>query len=58
MFLTRGRLHKQKEKEVLKKQFAQLLDDYIYKREEMGWTTSGLKKEELINRIKQSLKNL
>ena len=51
-------MSKQKEKEVLKKQFAQLLDDYIYKREEMGWATSGLKKEELVNRIKQSLKNL
>lgn len=51
-------LSKQKEKEVLKEQFTQLLDDYIYKREEMGWTTSGLKKEELVNRIKQSLKNL
>ena len=51
-------LSKQKEKEVLKEQFTQLLNDYIYKREEMGWTTSVLKKQELVNRIKQSLKNL
>ena len=51
-------MSKQKEKQVLKEQFIQLLDNYIYKREEMGWTTSGLKKEELVNRIKQSLKNL
>lgn len=51
-------ISKQKDKEVLKEQFTQFLDDYIYKREEMGWTTSGLKKEELVNRIKQSLKNL
>lgn len=51
-------ISKQKDKEELKEQFTQFLDDYIYKREEMGWATSGLKKEELVNRIKQSLKNL
>ncbi|MBA5793519.1 hypothetical protein H1R17_09545 [Flavobacterium sp. xlx-214] len=49
---------KQKEKEVLKEQFAQLLDYYINQREEMGWTTLGVKKEELIAHVRQSLKNL
>ncbi|EFK57528.1 BfmA/BtgA family mobilization protein [Sphingobacterium spiritivorum] len=49
---------KQKEKEILKEQFAQLLDYYIKEREEMGWTTSGIKKEELIAHVRQSLKNL
>lgn len=49
---------KQKEKEILKEQFSQLLDYYINQREEMGWTTSSVKKEELIVHVKQSLKNL
>jgi len=52
------RISKQKEKEILKEQFRQLLDYYINQRKKMGWTTSGLKKEELITHIKQSLKNL
>jgi hypothetical protein len=51
-------LSKQKEKELLKEQFSQLLDYYIAQREEMGWTTAGTKKEELIAHVKQSLKNL
>lgn len=51
-------ISKQKEKELLKEQFGQLLDYYISHREEMGWTTSSVKKEELIALIKQSLKNL
>jgi len=51
-------ISKQKEKEILKDQFSQLLDYYINQREEMGWTTSGVKKEELIVHVKQSLKNL
>ncbi|PJR03120.1 BfmA/BtgA family mobilization protein [Avrilella dinanensis] len=51
-------ISKQKEKEILKEQFSQLLDYYINQREEMGWTTSGTKKEELIAHVKQSLKNL
>lgn len=51
-------LSKQKEKEVLKEQFSQLLDYYINQREEMGWTTAGTKKEELIAHVRQSLKNL
>jgi len=49
---------KQQEKERLKQQFSLLLDHYINQREEMGWTTSGVKKEELIAHVKQSLKNL
>lgn len=48
----------QKGKELLKEQFGQLLDFYISQREEMGWTTSNVKKEELTAHIKQSLKNL
>ena len=51
-------ISKQKEKEIMKEQFSQLLDYYINQREEMGWTTSSGKKEELIVHIKQSLKNL
>ena len=51
-------ISKQKEKEILKEQFNQLLDYYINQREEMGWTTSSGKKEELISHVKQSLKNL
>lgn len=51
-------LSKQKEKELLKEQFSQLLDYYIAQREEMGWTTAGTKKEELIAHVRQSLKNL
>lgn len=51
-------ISKQKEKELLKEQFGRLLDYYINQREEMGWTTSSVKKEELIAHIKQSLKNL
>lgn len=51
-------ISKQKEKELLKEQFGQLLDYYISQREERGWTTSSVKKEELTSHIKQSLKNL
>ncbi|GIQ61286.1 hypothetical protein Flavo103_44210 [Flavobacterium collinsii] len=51
-------ISKQKEKELLKEQFSQLLDYYINQREEMGWTTAGTKKEELITHVRQSLKNL
>jgi len=51
-------ISKQKEKELLKEQFGRLLDYYITQREDMGWTTSGIKKEELIAHVKQSLKNL
>jgi len=51
-------ISKQKEKEILKEQFSQLLDYYIVQREEMGWTTSNVKKEELTAHIKQVLKNL
>jgi len=46
------------EKEVLKGEFLKLLEYYISQREEMGWTTSSAKKEELISHIKTSIKNL
>lgn len=51
-------ISKQKEKELLKEQFSQLLDYYITQREEMGWTKSVVKKEELIAHIKHSIKSL
>lgn len=51
-------ISKQKEKELLKEQFSQLLGYYIAQREEMGWTKSVVKKEELIAHIKQSIKSL
>lgn len=54
----KGKIFFKVEKEVLKEQFAQLLDDYIHKREEIGWTSSNLKKEKLIAFIRQSIKNL
>ena len=49
---------KEKEKELLKEQFSQLLDYYIAEREEMGWSTAGTKKEELMTHVKNSLKSL
>lgn len=51
-------ISKQKEKELLKEQFSQLLDYYIAEREEMGWGRAGTKKEELMRRVKNSLKSL
>lgn len=51
-------LSKQKEKELLKQQFSELLEYYIAQREEMGWATSNVKKEELTEHIRKSLKNL
>ncbi len=49
---------KQQEKEHLKNEFSKLLDHYITQREEMGWTTSTVKKEEIVTHIKEMLKNL
>lgn len=49
---------KQQEKEYLKKEFSRLLDYYITQREEMGWTTSTVKKETLVSHVKQMLHNL
>ena len=46
------------EKETLKNEILKLLEYYISQREEMGWTTSSAKKEELISHIKTSIKNL
>ncbi|KMQ64575.1 hypothetical protein ACM46_09970 [Chryseobacterium angstadtii] len=51
-------LSKQKEKDVLKQQFSEVLEYYIAQREEMGWTTTAVKKEELMTHVRQSLKNL
>ncbi|SHM59012.1 BfmA/BtgA family mobilization protein [Chryseobacterium polytrichastri] len=51
-------LSKQKEKDLLKQQFSELLEYYIAQREEMGWTTTNVKKEELTAHIRKSLKNL
>lgn len=51
-------MSKQKEKDLLKERFSELLEYYIATREEMGWTTSNIKKEELIAHIRKSLKNL
>lgn len=48
----------QTEKDAIKKEFLKLLEYYISQREEMGWTTSSAKKEELISHIKTSIKNL
>lgn len=51
-------ISKQKEKEMLKEQFNQLLDYYISQREEMGWSKAGVKKEELMERVKKALAKL
>lgn len=48
----------QKGKGQLKKEFSELLEYYIAKREEMGWQTTAVKKEELMAHVRQSLKNL
>ncbi|WP_430613148.1 BfmA/BtgA family mobilization protein [Flavobacterium sp. JP2137] len=47
-----------KKKEQLKLQFSILLEHYIKEREEIGWTSANIKKEELINYVRQSLKNI
>lgn len=49
---------KQEERQNLKKRFAEILEYYITQREEMGWTTSGIKKDELITHVRKSLQNL
>jgi hypothetical protein len=51
-------ISKQKEKELLKEQFRQLFDYYIAQREEMGLSTAGTKKEELMMHAKKSLESL
>lgn len=51
-------LSKQKEKDILKQQFSELLEYYIAQREEMGWATTTVKKEELTAHVRKSLKNL
>jgi hypothetical protein len=46
------------DKDALKQRFSELLEYYISQREEMGWTTAAVKKDELIAHVRQSLKNL
>jgi hypothetical protein len=46
------------EKETLKQRFIELLEYYINQREEMGWTTSATKKEELVTHVRKMLKQL
>lgn len=48
----------QKQKEELKKQFSELLEYYIHSREEMGWTTANVKKEQLVEHVRRSLNNM
>lgn len=49
---------RQAEKETLKQRFSELLEYYIAQREEMGWTTTAAKKEELMTHVRRTLKNL
>lgn len=49
---------RQLDKETLKEYFSEVLEFYITQREEMGWTTSGTKKEELIAHVRKLVKNL
>lgn len=51
-------ISKQEEKRILKEKFSEILEYYIHQREEMGWTTTAVKKEELINDVLKSLQNL
>lgn len=51
-------LSQQEEKKILKERFSEILEYYIHQREEMGWTTTAVKKEELINHVRKSLSNL
>lgn len=49
---------RQAEKDLLKQQFSEILEYYIAQREEMGWSTTAQKKEELAAHVRKSLKNL
>ncbi|MBS0027255.1 BfmA/BtgA family mobilization protein [Chitinophaga sp. 22321] len=49
---------RQAEKDTLKQCFSELLEYYIVQREEMSWTTTTQKKDELAAHIRKSLKNL
>lgn len=51
-------ISKQEEMKILKERFSEILEYYITQREEMGWTTTAIKKEELINHVRKSLQNL
>lgn len=46
------------EKKKLKESFSEILEYYITQREEMGWTTSNLKREKLVSFVRKSLQNL
>jgi hypothetical protein len=48
----------QVEKEALKQRFSELMEYYIQQREEMGWVTSAIKKEELITHVRKMIKQL
>ncbi len=49
---------RQTETDTLKQRFSELLEYYIAQREEMGWTTSAAKKEELVSHVRRALQNL
>lgn len=51
-------ISKQDEKQKLKERFSEILEYYIHQREEMGWTTSGSKREKLVSHVRKSLQNL
>lgn len=46
------------EKQLLKERFSEILEYYIKQREEMGWTTSAVKREKLVSHVRKSLQNL
>lgn len=49
---------KQKQKQLLKQQFSEILEYYITQREEMAWTSSALKREKLISHVRKSVQHL
>ena len=49
---------RQADKETLKQKFSEVLEYYIAQREEMGWMKTTVKKEELVEHVRQSLENL
>lgn len=51
-------ISKQEEKQKLKECFSEILEYYISQREEMGWTSSAVKREKLVSHVRKSLQNL
>jgi len=49
---------RQTETDTLKQRFGELLEYYISQREEVGWTTSAARKEELVSHVRRALQNL